>query len=523
MPADVESDDVEDITMGKYVWLMAGDSEVKQNSLGEVVEVDGTSRGVKFGEVTIQVPATQLDMCSLQKGTYVYPAFGDQSQGVGSHHVGAVAGIWRDDTGLPLLHVQFGEKAMSMPPDMLMKCEFQPGTCVYWTKADSDVPPGHTGEILDDLGSKTRPKVLFPNGTWRFKGPDLLRTRVQPGHAVYWIKSDDDVPEGTLGEVKRRREDSGRFQVEFPKGSWSFKAEDLRAPEIQVGCWVTWHKSDEDIPEGTIGKVTNVRAEKGGFKVRFPAGSWNFKVEQLRLFALQPGDWVTIAETDGIAGGFGEVLRVDDQNMVEVKWLKGVGKHAASGLQKLQIQKYDRVQLARSCRYVKDGDIGVMIDLMWIVGDDEWCDKFGVQFSRYDDAENAAGAFLEMKADQLKKGMGTERLDKMKANFKNYDQNGDGRLSEGEFLAVLTQLGLSEDDCKVLFKDLDRDGDGKLSCDEFLHYVFGSGGEKEALSEAFLGEAAQPAEGFTTGLHGVRQGGVHTQMGASGTMVTMFG
>ena len=72
-PVEVGSDDIEDIKVGKFMYFM-GDSGVERNCLGEVLEMDGASRQVKFGEVTLTVPASDLDVCNLQKGAYVVPS-----------------------------------------------------------------------------------------------------------------------------------------------------------------------------------------------------------------------------------------------------------------------------------------------------------------------------------------------------------------------------------------------------------------------------------------------------------------
>lgn len=71
---------------------------------------------------------------------------------------------------------------------------------------------------------------------------------------------------------------TGRYQMAFPKAP-GVLSEDLVSPEIQVGCWVTWTKSGDDIPPGMVGKVTSVKPESGRVKVRFPAGTWAFEVE----------------------------------------------------------------------------------------------------------------------------------------------------------------------------------------------------------------------------------------------------
>ena len=144
-------------------------------------------------------------------------------------------------------------------------------------------------------------------------------------------------------------------------------------------------------------------------------------MEALQLFHIQPGDWVTISEPDGVSGGFGEVLRMDDKRIVDVKWMKGPGKHAAGDLQKLEIQKYDRVRLTSSADNVKDGGIGVVLSLSQACADTEWCTAVEVQFPHKDGPSQVACMSLPL--DGLEKGMDLEGVGEMKATFKKYDQN----------------------------------------------------------------------------------------------------
>ena len=156
MPLDVEPDEIEDITVGKIVHLMGEHHDIKHNSLGRVIDKDGEVLVVKFSEGTITLLGNDLDMCSYQKGTYVYPgATLDPDLQVEGSDVGEVVGVHYQN-GEGLLHVRFAGRGMACTPDMLVKCEFQIGTCVYWTKSDSDIPPSHIGVVVDDLGKKTK-------------------------------------------------------------------------------------------------------------------------------------------------------------------------------------------------------------------------------------------------------------------------------------------------------------------------------------------------------------------------------
>lgn len=58
--------------------------------------------------------------------------------------------------------------------------------------------------------------------------------------------------------------------------------------------------------------------------------------------------------------------------------------------------------------------------------------------------------------------------------FRQFDQNGDGKLSEGELKGILQAIStdMPDEEIESLFGKLDRDEDGKLSTSEFLDYVF---------------------------------------------------
>ena len=43
---------------------------------------------------------------------------------------------------------------------------------------------------------------------------------------------------------------STRMRVRFPKGTWNFRVSQLRPLRFQPGDYVQWKKHDEDIPEG---------------------------------------------------------------------------------------------------------------------------------------------------------------------------------------------------------------------------------------------------------------------------------
>ena len=87
-----------------------------------------------------------------------------------------------------------------------------------------------------------------------------------------------------------------------------------------------------------------------------------------------------------------------------------------------------------------------------------------------DDEDNGMEVYVNFRKDycsfspsSLKPlSLGADMINSLKATFKKFDKNGDGKLTEEELKAVLGQIGdkdgdggLSEDDCKTLFGSLE--------------------------------------------------------------------
>eukprot|EP00438_Fugacium_kawagutii_P006389 Skav214722 [mRNA] locus=scaffold2250:314421:315101:+ [translate_table: standard] len=214
-------------------------------------------------------------------------------------------------------------------------------------------------------------KVRFPKGTWNFKASQLRPLNIQPGHYVVWKKHDDDIPKGDIGEVVRLT-GSGDIDVQWPGGNWNFYPSSLRLLPFQRGDRVLWTSADGDIPDGSIGRVRGIKYSKGkgsSLLVNFPKGSWGFPPSD-----LQSADWTTA------------------------------------------------------------------------------------------------------------------KIHRLKATFARFDRNGDGVISAEELTDVLTRLGLLEPQCQEMFRDLDQDENGKLSVEEFVDYVFGEGGSRLDMTESFKEE-----------------------------------
>lgn len=83
--------------------------------------------------------------------------------------------------------------------------------------------------------------------------------------------------------------DSGKLEVAFSKGTWNFWAESLILYELQLGAFVRWQKIDEDVKKGDLGQVVGIKVSEGRLRVQFPKGQWKFKANDLSLFRIQPG------------------------------------------------------------------------------------------------------------------------------------------------------------------------------------------------------------------------------------------
>lgn len=117
---------------------------------------------------------------------------------------------------------------------------FAVGDIVMWRRADADVPHGTRGRVVGYAQGNAR--VQFPRGTFSFKDNELQPAasglRAPPpgeefavGDAVTWQGHDGDIPPGTIGlivDYKRNSTDK-LWRVRFPKGTWNFKREQLKA------------------------------------------------------------------------------------------------------------------------------------------------------------------------------------------------------------------------------------------------------------------------------------------------------
>ncbi|CAE7216299.1 unnamed protein product, partial [Symbiodinium sp. CCMP2456] len=191
--ATTESDDVENITEGTYVYWMMQNDDISRDQLGEVYGVLEDQVKVRFAGGKIKVSPQKLNVSDLQKGTFVHSTLDD-------HDFDTIGQVLELDDGKLVVEIK-GEK-MKIKPKYLMRCDFQVGTYVYWTKSDDDIPEGHMGIVIKDLNDEGRVKVQFPKGGWRFKPSQMVRAHIQPLSYVQWTSHDDDIVKGEIGQVR---------------------------------------------------------------------------------------------------------------------------------------------------------------------------------------------------------------------------------------------------------------------------------------------------------------------------------
>ena len=83
----------------------------------------------------------------------------------------------------------------------------------------------------------------------------------------------------------------------------------------------------------------------------------------------------------------------------------------------------------------------------------------------------------------------------LKRAFKRFDKDGDGKLSEEEFVHVLGQLGggngLAPEECKQLFQAVDKDDNGKLTVSDWLGVLSFTSHFLAGLRSSIIGKKCQ--------------------------------
>lgn len=71
--------------------------------------------------------------------------------------------------------------------------------------------------------------------------------------------------------------------------------------------------------------------------------------------------------------------------------------------------------------------------------------------------------------------LSAEQLAELRQTFEQVDSDGDGKIGEREFVALLQSVDeeLSRDECLLAFQASDTDGDGAIGFEEFLEWWTG--------------------------------------------------
>jgi len=447
------SDDARQMLEGSYVYWMALDDTVQRGDLGVVGSVwdcEAGQRYVHFAGWEGTMPERQLNMCNFQKGTLVHLS----KEGLHSA-VGEVV-LW--DEGKLVVDV-LGEK-VKVPPTHLIRCDFQKHSTVHvLSKPEASDKVYQIGEGLYTLagGLRDGKLILNTNDGYDFFDPEQLAlAKIQRGDYVI-------APNGQTGWARGIDADRFHFSVQFEGfAEASFAPSQLRRSPLQKDTLVTWTLHYEDVPKGTVGEVQTLNMKDGRMRVRFPKGTWNFRVSQLRPLRFQPGDYVQWKKHDEDIpeGDIGEVVRLKENGKIYIQWPKCLCSFWPSSLKLLPFQRRDLVHWASADDDIPTGSIGRVRGIKYSDGGS----RLYVNFPK--------GAWAFSPGDLTSANWTTAGIHRLKASFARFDQNGDGNITPAELAEILVSLGVSQADCQQMFDALDKDENGSLSVEEFVDYVF---------------------------------------------------
>eukprot|EP01047_Picozoa_sp_COSAG01_P014386 COSAG01_NODE_698_length_14177_cov_13.550039_18_plen_970_part_00 len=106
---------------------------------------------------------------------------------------------------------------------------------------------------------------------------------VKPGDPanVYSLEKGQVIGPRDATTMKLFDDGGGVLETPVPLAQWA-EAKAAHAATLTVGAVVTWTGSDDDIPEGTAGEIVKIQDNERR-RVKFPAGIWSFAPAQLVL------------------------------------------------------------------------------------------------------------------------------------------------------------------------------------------------------------------------------------------------
>lgn len=141
-----------------------------------------------------------------------------------------------------------------------------------------------TGDALVEFPGRPEEQERVPLEQLRLAGRDGLAV----GQHVVWRGCDEELPRGSVGVLVCFR-DEGMASVRMRGGRFGFPVEELLLAgdegQLRSGDWVLWAETDEDIPEGTLGRVIGHDPLCGAIVSEFPEGGrmFGFAAQQLQL------------------------------------------------------------------------------------------------------------------------------------------------------------------------------------------------------------------------------------------------